>query len=69
MGCCCGLLTVYCARSYSVRWSWSVSEKRSSASSSSVARGDSLAWYTLRDGWGGFPSANGEELFCACVMC
>eukprot|EP00962_Isochrysis_galbana_P019461 scaffold5668_cov111-Isochrysis_galbana.AAC.5 len=41
-----------CVRSYSVRWSWSVSEKRSSASSSSVARGDSLARCALRDGGG-----------------
>eukprot|EP00962_Isochrysis_galbana_P034432 scaffold11660_cov119-Isochrysis_galbana.AAC.3 len=32
------------------RWSWKASEKRSSASSSSVARGDNLARCMLRDG-------------------
>eukprot|EP00962_Isochrysis_galbana_P016427 scaffold4707_cov117-Isochrysis_galbana.AAC.3 len=40
MGCCFGRLTVCCAKSYSVRYSCSGLEKRSSTSSSSVARGD-----------------------------
>jgi hypothetical protein len=45
-----------------VRWSCSVSEKRSSASSSNVAREDSLAWYVLRDG-GGSPLLMARSCF------
>eukprot|EP00962_Isochrysis_galbana_P014331 scaffold4105_cov105-Isochrysis_galbana.AAC.1 len=45
-----------------MRWLCSASEKRSSASSSSVARGDSLAWCELRDG-GGSPLPMARSCF------
>eukprot|EP00962_Isochrysis_galbana_P044809 scaffold17473_cov114-Isochrysis_galbana.AAC.1 len=45
-----------------MRWLCNASEKRSSASSSSVARGDSLAWCALRDG-GGSPLPMARSCF------
>jgi len=52
-----------------MRWLCSTSEKRSSASSSSVARGDSLAWCELRDG-GGSPLLMARSCFvrASCAM-